>query len=51
MYGRDITEKKKALDELMTRTGEVEWVNRAFIGRELRMRELKQEIKELKKNK
>ena len=40
---RDITERKKVHDSL-------EQLNRAMVGRELRMQELKQEIAELKNN-
>ena len=49
LYGRDITEIKKAEDELKARTNDLERINRAFIGRELKMVELKKEIGELKK--
>jgi PAS domain-containing protein len=41
---RDITERKRATDEL-------EELNRAFVGRELRMIELKKQIAELEKKK
>ncbi len=45
----DITERKKAEEELKTRTEELEKINKAFVGRELRMAELKKEIEELEK--
>lgn len=47
--GRDITDKKKAEDELRARTEELEKINRAFVGRELKMMTLKKEIEELKR--
>ena len=47
--GEDITDRKKAEDELKARTEELERINQAFVGRELKMVELKNEIKELKK--
>ena len=47
----EIEEHKKAEDELRLRSNEIEKVNKAFVGRELRMAELKKEIEELKRNK
>ena len=58
----DITERKKVEEELKSRAEEIELankelkarseelkkINKAFVGRELRMVELKKEIKELK---
>jgi len=38
-------------DELRKRTEELEKVNKAFVGRELRMAEIKKEMEALKKNK
>jgi predicted nucleic acid-binding Zn-ribbon protein len=35
--------------ELATKTAELERVNKVFVGRELRMRELKEQIAELEK--
>ena len=47
--GEDITNRKKAEDELKSHTEELEKLNKAFVGRELKMIELKKEIEELKK--
>lgn len=44
----DISEQKRAEEELKARNEELERMNRLMIGRELRMVELKKEIKELK---
>ena len=44
----DITERKKAEEELKARTEELKRINKAFVGRELKMVELKKEIEELK---
>ena len=53
---RDITERMQAekklksqANELKSRTESLEKTNKAFVGRELRMAELKKEIEELKK--
>ena len=46
-FFRDITERKKADEELKKRTGELEKFNMMAVGRELRMVELKKRIKEL----
>lgn len=48
-YIADITERKLAEEALRERTAEVERMNRAMVGRELKMAELKREIFELKK--
>ena len=45
----NVTERKQAEEKLNTRTEELEKLNKAFVGRELKMIELKEEIKELKK--
>jgi len=47
---QDITNRRKAEDELKTRTEELNKLNKVFVGRELRMVELKKEIVELKKS-
>ena len=44
-------EVAKRTEELSTKYNEIEKLNRSFVGRELRMVELKKEIAELKKNK
>jgi PAS domain S-box-containing protein len=46
---RDITERKKAEEELNKRAKHLEELNDLFLNRELKMIELKNEIKELKK--
>ncbi|NOZ76747.1 MAG: PAS domain S-box protein, partial [Euryarchaeota archaeon] len=46
---RDITERKKAEETLEKRLNDLERMHRAFVGRELRMKELKDEIRELRK--
>lgn len=48
-YIADITERKSAEAALRERTAEVERMNRAMVGRELKMAELKREIISLKK--
>jgi hypothetical protein len=45
----DISQRKKIESELRRRVDELERMHKAFVGRELRMAELKREIKELKK--
>lgn len=45
----EIVERREAENKLKRRTEELEKVNKAFVGRELKMVELKKEIKELKK--
>jgi len=44
----DIDRRKKAEKELEKRLSDLERMHKAFVGRELRMKELKEEIKELK---
>ncbi|MBU1261517.1 PAS domain S-box protein [bacterium] len=46
-FGRDITERKKAEEELQKRLGELEIYYRATIGRESRIIELKHQVNEL----
>lgn len=46
---QDITEKKKIEKELKERVTQLENLNRVFVGRELRMAELKKELEQLKK--
>jgi PAS domain S-box-containing protein len=46
---RNITDRKKADEELKRRTEELERMNRLMVGRELKMTEMKKEIEELKK--
>ncbi|HJX05099.1 MAG TPA: PAS domain S-box protein [Candidatus Nanoarchaeia archaeon] len=48
-FFRDVTERKKADEELKKRTEELEKFNQLAVGRELRMVELKKRIKELEK--
>jgi len=48
---QEITQRRMTEDELRKRTEEIENVNKAFVGRELRMAEMKKEMEELKKNK
>jgi len=48
-YIFDISDRKKAEKELNVRNKELEKLNRAFVGRELKMAELKKEMEELKK--
>jgi PAS domain S-box-containing protein len=45
----DITEQKKAEEELLKKTAELENFNKIFIDRELKMIELKEKLKELEK--
>ena len=47
VYGRDITERKIYEEELQGRIRELERMHRIMVGRELRMKGLKEEIKEL----
>jgi len=47
----DITERRKAEEALRQKLEELERMNRLMVGRELRMRELKKEIKKLKAEK
>ncbi len=47
----EIAEHTKDEDELRLRSEELEKINKAFVGRELKMAEMKKEIEELKKNK
>ncbi len=46
----DITERKETENKLASHTEELEKINKAFTGRELKMTELKNEIEKLKKN-
>lgn len=48
---RDVTERKKAEDELRLKTEELEKLNQNMIGRELKMIQLKEEIAKLKDSK
>jgi PAS domain S-box-containing protein len=48
---RDITERKKASDQLSQRTAQLERMNNAMVGREQKMIELKRTIQELTKGK
>lgn len=45
---RDVTERKRAEEELRKRIAELERMYKAFVGRELRMKELKEETKKLR---
>ena len=45
----EIKKREEAEKELNKRSGELEKINKAFVGRELKMVELKKEIEELKK--
>jgi hypothetical protein len=47
---RDVSERKKATDALEARTKELERLNNLMVGRELRMVELKEELKRYGKN-
>jgi two-component system, cell cycle sensor histidine kinase and response regulator CckA len=47
MVFHDVTEKRRADAELRANTKELEFFNRAMVGRELRMIELKKEVDEL----
>jgi PAS domain S-box-containing protein len=47
VYGRDITERKRYEEELHKRIRELERMHRIMVGRELRMKELKEKIREL----
>lgn len=49
IYGRDITERKTYEEELKRRINELERMHRIMVGRELRMKELKEKIRELEK--
>jgi PAS domain S-box-containing protein len=46
---RDVTERKKTKDLIQTQRDELEQVNRFMVGREVRMKELKEEIERLRK--
>ena len=46
-YIVDNTERKKAVDALQARTREVERMNRVMIGREIKMKALKEKIRQL----
>jgi len=46
---RDISERKRALEELKKKNKELEQFNKLAVGRELKMIELKKKIKELEK--
>jgi len=48
---RDVTEQKKAEEELKGKLEELERMNKLMVGRELRMAELKKRIEELEKGK
>jgi PAS domain S-box-containing protein len=45
---RDVTDRKKAQEELEARAKDLELMNQAMVGRELKMAELKKELSELK---
>jgi two-component system, cell cycle sensor histidine kinase and response regulator CckA len=47
MVFHDVTEKRRAEAALLAKTKELEFFNRAMVGRELRMIELKKEVDEL----
>ncbi len=48
IYGFDVTDRKKAEQELRNKTEELEKMNKLMVGRELKMVELKREIDKLK---
>lgn len=45
----DITERKRAEEDLKKRIAELERMHRIMVDRELRMKELKEQIKKLEK--
>ncbi len=47
-FAIDITDTKTAQDELLTQKNHLESLNKLMVGRELKMAELKEEIRELK---
>lgn len=47
---RDITQQKESAEKLKNRTEELERINRLMVNREMKMIELKEEIKQLKKS-
>jgi PAS domain S-box-containing protein len=47
-FFRDITERKQAGQKLQSRMDEIELMNRLMVGRELKMEEFRQEIKQLR---
>lgn len=51
VIARDITERKKTEDTLAARTAELEVLNKVLVGREMKMLQLKEDIKKLKKEK
>ena len=50
IYGFDVTRRKLAEQKLQKRTNEYERMNKLMVGRELRMVELKKEIRKLKES-